>query len=82
MSEPNQSSELEVATREYVERLKETYPNINERDLYELVYEIARQRVEEARREGKDDEPCRRGTSTSTNRRRRTFRTWKKSRKI
>jgi hypothetical protein len=50
VSEPNQSSELEVATREYVERLKETYPNINERDLYELVYEIARQRVEEARR--------------------------------
>jgi uncharacterized protein YjbJ (UPF0337 family) len=39
---------LEEATREYVERLKEAYPGINERDLYELVYPIALRRVEDA----------------------------------
>ena len=51
VSEPGQrSSELEEAAREYVARLKEAYPGINERDLYALVYEIARQRVEEAER--------------------------------
>ena len=50
MSEAHESSELEEATREYVDRLKRAYPGINERDLYELVYEIARQRVVEAER--------------------------------
>ena len=50
MSDPNESSELEEATREYVDRVKNAYPGINEQDLYTLVYEIARQRVEEARR--------------------------------
>ena len=50
MSELRGNSELEEATREYVDRVKESYPGINERDLYELVYEIARQRVEEAER--------------------------------
>jgi uncharacterized protein YjbJ (UPF0337 family) len=39
---------LQEATREYVERLKEAYPRINERDLYELVYPIALRRVEDA----------------------------------
>ncbi|MDQ3735997.1 MAG: hypothetical protein M3318_00960 [Actinomycetota bacterium] len=39
---------LQEATREYVERLKEAYPGINERDLYELVYPIALRRVEDA----------------------------------
>jgi hypothetical protein len=39
---------LEEATREYVERLKEAYPNINERELYDLVYQIALRRVEDA----------------------------------
>jgi hypothetical protein len=39
---------LQEATREYVERLKEVYPRINERDLYELVYPIALRRVEDA----------------------------------
>ena len=39
---------LEEATREYVKRLKEAYPGINERDLYELVYPIALRRVEDA----------------------------------
>ena len=39
---------LEEATREYVERLKEAYLGINERDLYELVYPIALRRVEDA----------------------------------
>ena len=50
MSEPYGNSELEEATREYVDRLKKAYPDINERDLYDLVYEIARRRVEEAER--------------------------------
>lgn len=50
MTAPNGRSELEEATREYVDRLKEAYPDINERDLYELVYEVARRRVEEAER--------------------------------
>ncbi len=50
MSDPNESSELEEARRGYVDRLKNAYPGINEKDLYALVYEIARQRVEEARR--------------------------------
>ena len=45
MSEPYGREELEKATREYVDRLKEAYPGINERDLYDLVYEIARQRI-------------------------------------
>src|SRR5919112_391494 len=39
---------LEEATKEYVESLKEAYPGINERDLYELVYPIALRRVEDA----------------------------------
>jgi hypothetical protein len=39
---------LEEATREYVERLKEAYPGINERELYDLVYQIALRRVVEA----------------------------------
>jgi hypothetical protein len=39
---------LEEATREYVERLKEAYPDINERELYDLVYQIALRRVEDA----------------------------------
>jgi len=39
---------LEEATREYVERLKEAYPDISERELYDLVYQIALRRVEEA----------------------------------
>ncbi len=50
MSEPYRREELEEATREYVDRLKEAYPGINERDLYDLVYEIARKRIEEAER--------------------------------
>ncbi len=50
MSEAYGREELEKATREYVDRLKEAYPGINERDLYDLVYEIARQRIEEAER--------------------------------
>ncbi len=50
MSEAYDGDELEEATREYVRRLKEAYPGINEQDLYVLVYEIARQRVEEAER--------------------------------
>jgi hypothetical protein len=50
VSDLHESSELEEATREYVARLKNAYPRINEQDLYELVYEIARQRVDEAER--------------------------------
>ena len=51
MSDPNEERNvLEEATREYVDRLKNAYPGINEQDLYALVYEIARQRVEEAQR--------------------------------
>jgi len=50
VSEPYGREELEEATREYVDRLKEAYPSINERDLYDLVYEIARKRLEEAER--------------------------------
>ena len=50
MSEPYDLDELEEATREYVNRVKEAYPGINEEDLYTLVYEIARKRVEEAQR--------------------------------
>jgi len=41
---------LEQVTKEYVDRVKEAYPSINEQDLYELVYEVARRRVEEAQR--------------------------------
>ena len=49
MSDASGSREpLEEATREYVARLKESYPGINEEDLYDLVYQIARRRVEEA----------------------------------
>ncbi len=48
MSEPRESGELEEATREYVDRLKNAYPGINEQDLYELVIQVARRRVEEA----------------------------------
>ena len=48
VSEPGESSELEEATRDYVERLKKAYPGINEQDLYELVIQVARRRVEEA----------------------------------
>ena len=40
--------QLKEATREYVERLKEAYPSINERELYDLVYQIALRRVEDA----------------------------------
>jgi hypothetical protein len=40
--------QLEEATREYVERLKEAYPGINERELYDLVYQVALRRVEDA----------------------------------
>ena len=50
MSEPYGLDELEELTREYVENVKEAYPGINDQDLYELVYEIARKRVEEAQR--------------------------------
>ena len=50
MSEPNERNELEEATQEYVDRLKQAYPDINDRDLYELVLQVARQRVEEAER--------------------------------
>ena len=39
---------LEEATREYVDKLKETYPNINTEELYELVFQIALRRVEDA----------------------------------
>jgi hypothetical protein len=39
---------LEEITREYVDKLKETYPNINAEELYELVFQIAIRRVEEA----------------------------------
>jgi hypothetical protein len=48
VSEPRESGELEEATREYVDRLKRAYPGINEQDLYELVLQVARRRVEEA----------------------------------
>jgi hypothetical protein len=48
VSKPRESGELEEATREYVERLKKAYPGINEQDLYELVIQVARRRVEEA----------------------------------
>ena len=50
MSDPNGRSELEEATREYVDRLKQAYPGIYEKDLYDLVYEVARRRVEESER--------------------------------
>ncbi len=50
MSESDERSELEEATREYVDRLKKAYPNINEQDLHTLVLQIARQRVEESQR--------------------------------
>ena len=50
VSEPYGLEELEELTREYVESVKEAYPGINDQDLYELVYEIARKRVEEAQR--------------------------------
>ena len=50
VSEPRESGELEEATREYVDRLKRAYPSINEQDLYELVLQVARRRVEEAER--------------------------------
>ncbi len=51
VTEPrDESNELEEATREYVERLKRAYPGINEQDLYELVLQVARRRVEEAER--------------------------------
>ena len=50
MSEPYGREELVEATREYVDKLKQAYPGINERDLYDLVYEIARKRIEEAER--------------------------------
>ena len=39
---------LEEITRDYVDKLKETYPNINAEELYELVFQIALRRVEEA----------------------------------
>ncbi len=49
MSDASSSREpLEEATREYVARLKEAYPGINEQVLYDLVYQIALRRVEEA----------------------------------
>ena len=51
MSEAREGSSrepLEEATREYVEKVKEAYPNINERELYELVYQIAHRRLEDA----------------------------------
>ena len=49
MSEAYSGRELlEQATREYIERLKEAYPSINERELYDLVYQIALRRVEDA----------------------------------
>jgi hypothetical protein len=50
VSDPGKSRELEEATMKYVARLKLAYPDLNERDLYELVLQIARQRVEEAER--------------------------------
>jgi len=50
VSEPYGLEELEELTREYAERVKEAYPGVNDQDLYELVYEIARKRVEEAQR--------------------------------
>ncbi len=43
-----EDSELEEATREYVARLKDAYPGINEQDLYRLVLDVARRRVEES----------------------------------
>ncbi len=49
MSDASSSREpLEEAAREYVARLKEAYPSINEQVLYDLVYQIALRRVEEA----------------------------------
>ena len=50
MSDPIESGVLEEATREYVDRVKNAYPSITEQDVYIRVYEIARQRVEKARR--------------------------------
>ena len=50
MAEPRESGELGEATREYVDRLKRVYPDLDEQDLYELVIQIARRRVEEAQR--------------------------------
>lgn len=46
--DPYEGSELEKATKDYVDRLKDAYPDINERDLYDLVLTVARRRVEEA----------------------------------
>ncbi len=48
MTDLYEGSELEEATREYVARLKDAYPSINEQDLYRLVLDVARRRVEEA----------------------------------
>lgn len=50
MLESHELDKLEQVTKEYVDRVKEAYPGINEQDLYELVYEVARRRVEEAQR--------------------------------
>lgn len=50
MAEPRESGELEEATREYAARLKRAYPDLDEQDLYDLVIQIARRRVEETQR--------------------------------
>lgn len=46
--DPYEGSELQKATKDYVARLKDAYPGINERDLYDLVLTVGRRRVEEA----------------------------------
>ena len=50
MLDPQDLDKLDEVTKEYVDSVKEAYPGINEQDLYELVYEVARRRVEEAQR--------------------------------
>ena len=54
MLDLHESRELTEATMKYVAGLKLAYPTLNERDLYELVYEVARQRVEEAQKVSRD----------------------------
>lgn len=45
----HESRELVEATTRYVARLKLVYTALDERDLYETVYEISSRRMEEAR---------------------------------
>jgi hypothetical protein len=49
-----ESRELAEATMRYVASLKLAYPDLDERDLYRIVYEISHQRVEAARDVGRN----------------------------